>query len=86
MFFVRNLSFLHRAEKLVFSVEIFHECSTLAYVCVQFFSDFSEAYSNFEKSKNEPGAGAPGSQSEYPQSKTLLIFYHHYVIVYLKMA
>ena len=63
MFFIRNLSFLHRAEKLVFSVEFFHECSTLAYVCVQYFSDFSEAFSNFEKSKSKPGAGAPGCQN-----------------------
>ena len=66
MFSVRNLSFLCRAEKLLFSVENFHGCSTLAYVCVQFFADFYEAFSKFEKSKGKPGAGAPGCQSEYP--------------------
>ena len=43
----RNLSFLHRAEKLLFSVKKFHECSLLTYVCVKFFSDFLEVFSYF---------------------------------------
>ena len=39
-------------EKLLFSVDFFYECPLLAYVCVQFFSDFFEIFSyflNFEK-------------------------------------
>ena len=39
-------------QKVLFPVEIFHECSLLAYVCVQFFSEFFEVFSyflNFEK-------------------------------------
>ena len=59
---VRYLSFLHRAQKLIFSVDNLHKYWIHEYVS---FSDFFKRFQNSKKSKRHPGADEPGSQSGF---------------------
>ena len=72
---VRFLSFLHRPQKLIFPVQILHDCWVLEYVHAQFFAEFFEAFSYLKK------IGTVNRAQMSPGTKTALSTLSPYIYV-----